>query len=462
MSGKVTECSVEALNLFEAPLYQTAIKSSEWVEVKPITGIDRSTSTVKVYYQGKSGITVDLSRTIVTFTSKILKADGSALQATDQPATVAGGTAQQPASGATNPQPAAAAAHKVGVINYPVGSIFQSVDLELNGRNVCTSNNNYAHRAFLEILSSYSTGSKQTWLASSGYFDNTMTPESRPAGSKQNACLEKTAAMYGNGDTVTWSGRLHLDMCQQSRQIISNVNMMLTFVMNPHKYILQRVLGDTENYTFQIVDFNVKFLECSLSDAELMRIESQLVHSPALYPITRVDVRSFNMSAGITNFSEDNCFVGQLPTRIILAMVDDKAYTGTYDTSPFNYQMHGVDLIQLVVGGRAIPPLPLLPNRELARSNDEYLTMMAGIGNLFDDDNIGLTPLEWMSRGNTIFAFNMHPHMPADCIPPAAQGNVRVHLRFASALSKSVVLLLYAEYHNTVRIDKNRNVAPDF
>lgn len=458
-SDTPNECSVEALNLFEGPLYQTAIKSSEWIDVKPLTGIDRSTSTIKVHYQGKSGVTVDLSRTIVSFVTEIVRADGTPV---NTPRRAAPAPPPQSGGGGATPTTAAAIPEAVGLINYIAGSLFQSVDVELNGRNVCSSNNNYAHRAYLEVLSTYSASAKKTWLKCGGYYDNSLVDIPRNASTTQNEPFEKTKIMYKHNQTVTWAGPLHLDLCHQHRHILPNVNMLFTFVLNPSKYVLQRAADDTENYQFIVKDFTVKFLECTLSDAELMYIESQLARSPALYPITRVDVRSFNVPKGSTNFSEDNCFVGQIPQRILIAMVQDKAYTGSYDTTPHNYAKTGVDHIQLIVGGRAIPALPLQPSGYVSNAHDEYLSVMAGLGNLFEDTDIGLTPDDWWALGNNIYVFSMQPHLPPDCVAPVQTGNVRIQLRFRSALAEAQCLIMYAEYNNMMFIDKNRNVTTDY
>jgi hypothetical protein len=434
------ECTVEGLNLFERPLVQTAIKSSEYVEVKPISALGGS-NTIKVYYQSRPGVTIDLSRTLIKFDAKITKADGTPIAAKGS---------------------AAAAQPSVAVINNIVGSAFQEVDLELNSRNVCASNNNYAHRAYLETITSYNVGAKKTWLKASGYTMNTKPPVPRLKAGAEDEGFTALKKLYQESNSVTVAGPLHVDLCNQHRHLIPNVNVLLTFILNPSKTVIQCASDDTEKYLFKIIDMSVYFMLNTLSDAESLRIESQLLKTPALYPITRVDVRTFNIAKGMTSYSEDNAFVGQLPTRIIFALTSDLEYSGSYETSPFNYDSMKLNYISLMVGGKQVPALPMHPSEDEYAANDEYLWLMAGLGKLYENDDIGLTPDEWRTKGNCIFAFHIKGHDPPDCVSPMEQGNVRINLRFKEALGNTTTLIVLAEFSNTIIIDHNRAVVYDF
>ena len=53
------------------------------------------------------------------------------------------------------------------------------------------------------------------------------------------------------------------------------------------------------------------------------------MHKPAVYPIVRKEVKSFSLPAGIAQFKQDNIFLGQLPSRVVIAMVDGQAFIGS-------------------------------------------------------------------------------------------------------------------------------------
>lgn len=432
------ECSVAGLDLFERLPIQTAIKQSSWNMYKPLSPVNSATSVIKIHYQGKSGVVLDLARTILRFKCKITKADGTDI----------------------------AADKKVAACNYVLASAFQQVDAELNGRNVCSSNSSYPYRSFIEVQTSHNKMSQTNWLKAAGWTMNTMIPDPLSAVSDQNEGFTELIKNYAGSKNVTVAGPIHLDIFQQNRFLIPNVNVLLTFILSSHEFVINVSEDDTEKYKFLITEFDVHFLECLLSDAENMRLEARLLSQPALYPIVRVDVRNFQIGSGLTAFSEDNVFTGQLPRRLLIVLVRDDAFTGSYHKSPFNTFSTGkMNYLSLTVGGRQIPNQPMTPSIDLGEKssyNDEYMWFQAGLGKLFENDDIGLTPAAWASYGRCIYAFDTQPHLPDDCVPPMEQGNVRINMRFTTATPTPLVMIVIGEFNNTIIIDRNRNVIHDF
>jgi hypothetical protein len=431
-----SECSLEGLNLFERPPIQTAITNSEWVMYKPLSSVENS-SAIKVFYQGQPGVCIDMSRTLLRFDCKVTKADGTDI-----------------VEGAD-----------VATANYINASAFQQVDVELNGRLVSSSNSSYAYRGLIETLTSYSAASRSTWLKACGWADNTSAPVLPPALVNEQNGFAQLKAQFARSRTVTITGPLHLDMFQQDRLLLPNVGVLLSFIRNPAKFVINSASNDTEEYMLKITDLNVFFLQCHLSDAANIHIERQLLTSPALYPITRVDIRTFNIPSGVTAYSEDNAFVGQLPRRLLLTMISDVGYTGDYHTSPFGFNNYSMNYLSLSVGGRQIPNLPMTPRvvgEAPSTSNDEYMWFLAGMGKLFSNDPLGMDPAAWTFNGEVLYAFDVHPHMADDCLTPMEQGTVRINMRFGRPLANTTTLIVLAEFQNTVMIDRNRNVIHDF
>ena len=53
-----------------------------------------------------------------------------------------------------------AANAKADLVNYPLASLFQQVDVLLNGNLISISTSTYAYRAMLDILLGYDQGAK--------------------------------------------------------------------------------------------------------------------------------------------------------------------------------------------------------------------------------------------------------------------------------------------------------------
>jgi hypothetical protein len=104
----------------------------------------------------------------------------------------------------------------------------------------------------------------------------------------------------------------------------------------------------------------------------------------------------------------------------------------------------------------------MLPGEDEREINDEYFWLLVGLGKLYENEDIGLTPETWKTNGNAIYAFHIKGHDPPDCVSPIEQGNVRINLRFKEALKSATTLIVLAEFSNTIIIDHNRSVVYDF
>ncbi|GFT01553.1 uncharacterized protein F54H12.2 [Trichonephila clavipes] len=125
-------------------------------------------------------------------------------------------------------------------------------------------------------------------------------------------------------------------------------------------------------------------------------------------PIRRTEVKSFALSTGIQSVTIPNSFIGQLPTRIIMAMVSNTAFNGDFGKNPFNFKHYDISYICAI------------------------------------ED---LTP--------DLSADGMHESI-------SRNGNLTIDIKFSKALPETVNLLVYSEYRNTIEIDKNRTIFTDY
>ena len=80
---------------------------------------------------------------------------------------------------------------------------------------------------------------------------------------------------------------------------------------------------------------------------------------------------------------------------------------------------------------------------------------------------LSLTKEQWGTKGNTLFGFNFSPDTADDCnkvgyVSPIKRGTLRIDLRFASALTETINVLVFCEYDNLIEIDITRNAITDY
>jgi len=67
------------------------------------------------------------------------------------------------------------------------------------------------------------------------------------------------------------------------------------------------------------------------------------------------------------------------------------------------------------------------------------------------------------ANGYALYAYDLTPDLAENGhFNLTRQGNIRLYLKFAAALTRAVTVVAYAEFDNLIEIDRNRNIVYDF
>jgi len=108
-----------------------------------------------------------------------------------------------------------------------------------------------------------------------------------------------------------------------------------------------------------------------------------LERSPVKYPIRRVVCKSFTIPQNYLDVSHEKLFSGQLPTRIVIGLVDNRAYNGDRQRNPFNFKHFNLNEIAVYFDGQqqhAVRPVQTDYGHGLYIR--AYNSMFAGTGKL--------------------------------------------------------------------------------
>jgi hypothetical protein len=72
----------------------------------------------------------------------------------------------------------------------------------------------------------------------------------------------------------------------------------------------------------------------------------------AKYPIRRVMCETFTVPTRYLDARHEKLFSGQLPTRLIVGLVDNRAYNGNRDKNPFNFHYYSLSEIAVYLDGQ--------------------------------------------------------------------------------------------------------------
>ncbi|XP_031781024.1 uncharacterized protein F54H12.2-like [Nasonia vitripennis] len=268
-------------------------------------------------------------------------------------------------------------------------------------------NNAYPYKAYIETLLNYAPAANESHLTSSLRYDDTSGGFDSPA----NAVSTGTAPMIVNKG------------------------------IKEATLIVRRV---------------------KISPGVLLAHAQALSKTTAKYPITRVEVKSFTLNSGILGDSIDNVIHGQLPKRIILGFVENKAFNGNRALNPFNFQHFSINYIFLYVDGVQIPSKPLQPRfTGLDKLYiDAFQTLYTGTGVHVLNEDFGINRYNYY-KGNFLTAFDLTPDLSAHCGTHwnlVRSGRIRIEVRFETALLTAINCIVYAEYDNVLEIDSSRQI----
>ena len=209
------------------------------------------------------------------------------------------------------------------------------------------------------------------------------------------AIVRKNLAMSG---AVDFEGVLHVDLAQQDKAILNGVQIGVKLYQHDNSFRLMA----NNSYEFAIEDAELKVCYLRLSPSMLLAHNERLSKGPALYPYYKSNVKAFAIPTGSHTWSMDDIFHGTVPQRLIVALVDSKAYAGDLTLNPFNFKNYGLNFLEFAKDGRSIPAAAFQPKFTAnAQAPGEYLH--AGYINEFYSLFQNSYPQEqagWIQRGD--------------------------------------------------------------
>ena len=131
-----------------------------------------------------------------------------------------------------------------------------------------------------------------------------------------------------------------------------------------------------------------------------------LQHGTAKYPLRCVEVKSFTVLTGNRSITKENLFLGQLPKRMVVGVVDNDAYHGVITKSLFDFKHNSINFMTFYRDGVKIPSKPLQPdftNDHFVRS---YVCLFTQTGEYYRDTENAIWR-EQYKDGCALFAFDL-------------------------------------------------------
>lgn len=412
----------DSLALFSVPARDIAILKKEWVDYFPLNALSEN-SPIEFNIDANSLRYIDLNKTFLNIQFKITKDDGKPI----------------------------ADKEEVAPVNLALHSFWRQVDLSLNQVPMPSVGTNYPFKSMIDVLLSKGSDAKSTQLQAQMYFKDTAG-EMDAAAFAGNKGYNSRQEMISTSRTAELQGNLFLDMAQQNRLLLNSVQINLKFWPSSRPFRLMSSVEEPK-YIVEMEQATLKVCQVTVNPDFILGHQEALKHSPALYPFTRSEIKTYNAAKGIKNFRIDNVFNGDIPNRLVVGLVSGEAYSGNYKKNPFNFANYKANSICFYVEGNPTPHKAFTPNFDVDEAGTYSTPYLSLFGDRANEDFGNDIQLEDYPQGYTLYRFDIdkEEHL-------VKRGTTRLELDFEEALPEVATVIVYGHFPALLRIDESRKV----
>ena len=472
-------CDKSEIDLFSVPPTQQSLERGRWIGYAPLSNVENTDSPINFLVTGTDEY-IDLSKTILTVTGKIVKDNESVLDGANQA--------------------------NVAPVNNFLHSLFKQVDVYLNGKQVTPAMGTYPYRAYIETLLNYDVSAKESQFSSALYYKDTATqmdeggslPSSKeityveadtdnggtqakkvsiPVPGTGNQGFAKRSQFIQNSKQFVLSGPIFADIFMTDRLLLNMMDLRVVLNRSSNTFCLMDLSSGTAvKPKVQLSHVELKIRKVKLDQTVSDGIERTLKQTPALYPIRRVECKILTVPQNLPNTRQDNIFSGLIPKTFVVGFVTADAAGGVYGKNPYNFAHFGVTSLSLTANGEEIPfkqltlKYPKKANGEIDTTAGEddaldfdeaYNTLFSGTGKIYSNAGLDIDRDDYPG-GFALYAFDLTPDMckSSQYFNTVQHGSLSLALTFKSQ-SEPLALVCYGDFENVIRIDAERNAIYD-
>lgn len=429
-SAAIADSEFNVIN--DVPVTNVDIMAIRERDVTPLTASPDPTSTLEFRFDTAADEWVRWKDTLLSMKLevKLTKTVGGAITATDW----------------ANVLPAQNLLH----------SMFKSVEINVNQRELCVAPQTYAYQAYLTNLLTTTINCKNTILKDAGYY----IKESDRRNYLINNGTDKSTK------TIELMDALQICFAEQTKSMLGGCRVVLKLV--PHTSDFYFKLSNSYSIAVKFID-PVLRLRMAVTNPILTQKFREAITKPDVYAkyfFRRVTVLPLVAERTHLYAQFHNVINGQIPRRMFLMMVPHRAFSGASDVDPYEFNHYKITEAIAFIDGMPFPDHPYKPDFVKGHIAREYRALFESLQQTNYQPCLQLTKSEFIDK-NTILAFNFSPDWSGGPGPtsPATlvkHGNLRIDLRFAEPLPETITVLCYCEYDNCISFDGLGNVITDY
>ena len=349
---------------------------------------------------------------------------------------------------------AIAEADKISVVNLFTQAIFNQIECELNGTEVCDlSTPTYAYKSFIETHLTYGKSAKETHLFCSMYEKDTVGQEDTVGDANEGFKKRKSRIV---GKKIFFSNIIHSDFFQCHKYLVPNTDLKLKLIRSEDSFAL---IGDgTKTFKVCVKNLKLAIRKIRIDSSYQQTLENQLASQAAIYNLTQSKIKTFNIPTGSKSIEMPNIIQGNLPRSVHIGFVSSEGFNGDIKSNPFLFANQGVNYFNIKVNGVPVCPTPFQPDFTTGGAIREYRWFLDNCGIQHENETNGISFEEYVSN-TCLWNFDLTPDLCNSFhLHETKTGSMDVTVGFKTALVKPIYMIVYACYNSAIAIDSDRNV----
>lgn len=418
------------LDLFKPPTIDTSIYKKEYVQYQPVGGTSKG-SPIQFDIPADSGDYKDLSKTSLYVRVKIAKPGPSGLVSIT-------------------------ADDKVAFTNLTLHSLFKQIDFKLANNSDSITNEvgqHHSMKTYIDTVLGFNCSvaelEGQMYIKETGQFFDDVDM----AGGNNSSLLlrwEQTKS----GEAVELQGPLGLDICKQNKLLLNNVGIKIKITPNDDPFVLITPATDVK-YQFVIEECRIQMCHVKVNPGLIVAQSDAIKKSPAIYPFKKSYMITNNIKEGSYSWTVNNIFNDQVPSRLIVGLVSEKAINGSYQHNPYNFSHYNVNSIGFYIQNQSCPGEAFECNYKEHRYTLPYLSIYEGKK---DVQSTSFIPKDEYPNGFCLYVFNLDEQHGDDSMSLIKTGLTSLKIKFEKPLPHAVTVVMYGQFPAILQINEARKV----
>jgi hypothetical protein len=368
--------------------------------------------------------------------------------------TVDGAAANVEIDESTNPA-------KVYAINNILHSAFESVEVYIGNEATTKADRHYGYIAYFDILKKYGEHAQHSYFSLGGFYKD--DPDNMDANDRSSSKTlqhrdDEFWRVSGKKKSGEFIGRICSPVFQQEKALPPQVSVRVVLKKSNDAFAL---MHETGVFQLKITDAVLMVQKVALNPniyETHLKITDEGNNIP--YVLSTPAVSYYTIEATSSQYMRDDLFMGRTPKHIMIGMVETRAYHGDPTKNPYRFQHFNISEIGLYKDGMPYPCPVLRMDMANGKWSEAFHTFYKSLG--FDNSfHVPAIKKSDYGKGYTLFSYDMSPDQSQTTVPASmlrTSSNIRLEMKFSSALAENVTLIVYAVFENLMEISKDRRV----